>query len=522
MTQNPAPKPASIARSAATIGGTTMASRLLGFLRDVMMAAALGTGPIADAFFVAFRFPNMFRSIFAEGAFNAAFVPLFAKRLEGEGRAAARRFAEDAMSVLLVGLLLLTVAAELAMPWIMRAFAPGFTADPQKFDWAVQFTRIAFPYLLFISLTALQSAILNSLGRFFPGAAAPVMLNVTLILTILFLIPLTDNPGVALSWGVAAAGVVQFLWLAVSLWRAGFVLRLRLPKLTPDVRRLFRLGVPGVVAGGITQVNLTIGTIIASLQAGAVSWLYYADRIYQLPLAVIGIAIGVVLLPDLSRRLRAGDGPGVMAAQNRAIEFGMLLTVPAAIGIGVLAFEIIRILFERGAFTAADTQATALALIVYAAGLPAFVLIKIFQPAYFAREDTKTPLRFAAISIVVNIVTSIILFQFIGYVGIAVGTVLAAWVNVGQLVLRLRQRGDFAADAQLARTLPLVVLAAIGMGAALWFGLQALASFLALPLPGALATLLGLIVGGMLVYFFLCQVTGAARLSDLRRAFRRG
>lgn len=295
------------------------------------------------------------------------------------------------MSVLLVALLVLTLAAEIAMPWIMLVFAPGFIEDPQKFTWAVEFTRIAFPYLLFISLTALQSAILNSLGRFFPGAAAPVMLNVTLILAILFLIPLTDNPGTALAQGVAAAGVVQFLWLAVSLWRAGFVLRLRLPKLTPDVRRLFRLGVPGVVAGGITQVNLTIGTIIASLQAGAVSWLYYADRIYQLPLAVIGIAIGVVLLPDLSRRLRAGDGAGVANAQNRAIEFGMLLTVPAAAGIAVLAFDIIGVLFERGAFTAADTQATALALIVYAAGLPAFVLIKIFQPAFSPARTRKRP-----------------------------------------------------------------------------------------------------------------------------------
>jgi len=279
----------SLLRSAATVGGTTLISRLLGFLRDVMMAAALGTGPIADAFFVAFRFPNMFRSIFAEGAFNSAFVPLFAKRLEGEGENAARRFAEDALAVLLLALVLMTIAAELAMPWIMLVFAPGFADEPQKFAWAVEFTRIAFPYLLFISLTALQSAILNSLGRFFPGAAAPVMLNVTLIFAILFLVPLTDNPGRALAWGVAAAGVVQFVWLAVSLWRAGMVLRLRLPKLTPDVRRLFRLGVPGVVAGGITQVNLTIGTMIASLQAGAVSWLYYADRIYQLPLAVIGI-----------------------------------------------------------------------------------------------------------------------------------------------------------------------------------------------------------------------------------------
>lgn len=511
----------SLIRSAATVGGTTLISRLLGFLRDVMVAAALGTGPVADAFFVAFRFPNMFRSIFAEGAFNSAFVPLFAKRLEGEGEAAARRFAEDALAVLLVALLVLTVAAELAMPWLMFVFAPGFSEDPQKFLWAVEFTRIAFPYLLFISLTALQSAILNSLGRFFPGAAAPVMLNITMILAILFLVPLTDNPGRALAWGVAAAGVVQFVWLAISLWRAGMVLRLRLPRLTPDVRRLFRLGVPGVIAGGITQVNLTIGTMIASLQAGAVSWLYYADRIYQLPLAVIGIAIGIVLLPELSRRLRAGDGAGASWSQNRAVEFSMLLTVPAAIGAGVLAFDIIRVLFERGAFARSDTEATALALMIYAAGLPAFVLIKVFQPAFFAREDTKTPLRFAAISIVVNIATSFALFQYFGFAGIATGTTLAAWVNAGQLGFRLHRRGEFAPDAQLLRRLPLTLLASAGMGAALWFGAEALDPFFADDLLISIAALAVLITGGMAVYGLLCEVTGASRIRDLRRAFTR-
>ncbi|MDX5365650.1 MAG: murein biosynthesis integral membrane protein MurJ [Alphaproteobacteria bacterium] len=511
-----------LVRSAATVGGTTLISRLLGFLRDVMVAAAVGTGPVADAFFVAFRFPNMFRSIFAEGAFNSAFVPLFAKRLEGDGKDAARRFAEDALSVLLVALLILTIAAELAMPWLMLVFAPGFSGDPQKFGWAVEFTRIAFPYLLFISLTALQSAILNSLGRFFPGAAAPVMLNITLILAILLLVPLTDNPGRALAWGVAAAGVVQFLWLSVSLWRAGFVLRLRWPRLTPEVRRLFRLGVPGVIAGGITQVNLTIGTMIASLQAGAVSWRYYADRIYQLPLAVIGIAIGIVLLPELSRRLRAGDHGGASWSQNRAIEFSMLLTVPAAIGAGVLAADIIRVLFERGAFTSADTEATSLALIIYAAGLPAFVLIKVFQPGFFAREDTKTPLRFAAISIAVNIATSIVLFIPFGFAGIATGTTLAAWVNAGQLATRLYKRGEFAPDQQLVRRLPLTLMAAIGMGAALWFGAGALAPFLGDTLLVSLAALMALIGFGVITFFFLCQITGALRLGDLRRAFTRG
>lgn len=509
-------------RSAATVGGTTLASRLLGFVRDVMVAAALGTGPIADAFFVAFRFPNMFRAIFAEGAFNSAFVPLFAKRLQGEGRDAARAFASDAYSGLLAVLLLLTIVAELAMPWLMWLFAPGFGDDPQKIGWAILFTRINFPYLTFISLTALQAAVLNSLGRFFPGAAAPVLLNVTMILALTTLVPHSDNPGLALSWGVAAAGVVQFAWLAISCRRAGFRLKLRWPRLTPDLRRLVVLGVPGVISGGIGQLNLTIGTMIASLQDGAVSWLYYADRIYQLPLGVIGIAIGVVLLPDMSRRLRANDEKGALWAQNRSIEFAMLLTVPAAVALGCIAHPVIQVLFERGAFSRDDSHATATALLVYAIGLPAFVLNKIFSPGFYAREDTRTPLRLAAISIAVNIAASFFLFQFLNYVGIAIGTTLAAWINALQLGATLSRRGGFAPDAQLKRRLPLIALAAAGMGVALRLGAAHLEPHLAAGDGLRIPILTGLVLGGLVAYFMLCELTGAMRLVDLRRALSRG
>ena len=509
-------------RSAATVGGTTFLSRILGFVRDMMVASALGTGPIADAFFVAFRFPNMFRAIFAEGAFNSAFVPLFAKRLEGEGEASARRFAEEATSVLLAALLVLTIVVEIAMPGLMWLFAPGFGDDPQKHAWAVQFTRINFPYLLFITLTAVQSAILNSLGRFFPGAAAPVMLNVTMIAAIFFIVPLAANPGLALSWGVAAAGVVQFIWLAISCHRAGMSLHLRWPRLTPDVKRLVRLGVPGVISGGIGQVNLTIGTMIASLQAGAVSWLYYADRIYQFPLGIIGIAIGVVLLPDLSRRLRAGDDGGAHQSQNRAIEFAMLLTIPAAVALAVIPFDVIKVLFERGHFLRADTEATSLALLIYAIGLPAFVLNKVFSPAFYAREDTKTPLRFAAISIAVNIASSFALFQFFGYAGIAAGTSIAAWTNTIQLGVTLWRRGDFLPDAHLLQRLPLILLASAGMGAVLYAGAQFLTPWFDLRLLASVSALAGLVVGGMLTYAILCQLTGAARYADIMRPLRRG
>jgi len=510
-----------IARSAAIVGGTTLVSRVLGFIRDMMIAAVVGSGPIADAFFVAFRLPNMFRSIFAEGAFNAAFVPLFARRLAGEGEDAARRFAEDSMAVLLTVLFVLTIAAQIAMPWLIWILAPGFGDDPQKQSWAIQFARISFPYLVFITMTALQTAVLNSLGRFFPGAAAPVMLNVVLIVTLTLIAPLTENPGLALSWGVAVAGVVQFVWVTTACMRAGMRLRLRFPRVTPAVKRLVRLGIPGVIAGGIGQINLTVGTMIASMQAGAVSWLYYADRIYQLPLGVIGIAIGVVLLPDLARRLRTGDDSGANWSQNRAIEFSMLLTLPAALALAIIPYPIIKVLFERGAFDMADTQATALALLVYAAGLPAFVLNKVFAPAFFARENTKTPLQFATISIVVNIVTSLVLFQVWGFAGIAAGTTIAAWTNTSLLGLRLHKQGLFIADERLKKTLPLLLMAAVGMGGILWFGASFLTPYFASHAVVGVIALAGLVLGGLTIYVILCELTGAARLADIRRAFTR-
>ena len=281
-------------RAFATVGGLTMVSRIFGFIRDVMTAAVLGTGAVADAFFVAFRFPNLFRRLFAEGAFNSAFVPLFAKHLEGEGQSAARKFAEEALAGLLFVLLLLTAIAEVAMPWLMYALAPGFSADPSKFDLAVLLTQITFPYLLCISLVALLSGVLNSLGRFSMAAAAPILLNVVLIGALLVAAALGFNnspgSGIVLAWGVAVAGLVQLAALWIAVRRAGLHLRLVRPVLSADMKRLLRLGIPGVISGGVTQLNIAIGTIIASLQAGAISYLYYADRLYQLPLSIVRVA----------------------------------------------------------------------------------------------------------------------------------------------------------------------------------------------------------------------------------------
>lgn len=509
-----------IYRAFATVGGLTMISRLLGFVRDILIAAALGSGAVADAFFVAFRFPNLFRRLFGEGAFNSAFVPLFSKRLEGDGHDAARQFAEEALSALFFVLVAFSTIAILAMPWLMYVLAPGFYTDPEKYNLAVVLTQVAFPYLLCMSLVALLSGALNALDRFWAAAAAPIVLNVILIaaLCLIFFFGLAkqNDAGLVLSVGVTLAGLGQLALLWISAKKAGLNLRLRRPRYTDDMKRLVSLGIPGVISGGITQINIVVGTIIASLQAGAVSYLYYADRLYQLPLGIVGVAIGVVLLPDLSRKVRAGDQNAVYESQNRSLEFALALTLPAAVALAVAAEPIIRVLFERGAFVASDTSNTALALMAFSLGLPAFVLIKVFQPAFFAREDTKTPMRYAGYNLVVNVIGSLSLFfvfQKLGYpphVGIALATSIAGWVNAFFLYARLKRDDAFRGDRRLARSLPLILVASAVMGGVLWVLLSYLAPFVATgqPLYVRSGGLFVLVSVGLAVYAAAIFATG--------------
>ncbi|NVJ93096.1 MAG: murein biosynthesis integral membrane protein MurJ, partial [Methylocystaceae bacterium] len=364
-------------RSIATVGGYTMLSRILGFARDILVAAILGAGPVADAFFIAFKFPNVFRRLFAEGAFNAAFVPLFAGKLEEDGIAAAESFAQRALAFLFWFLLVLLIVMELTMPWAMRVFAPGFVDEPEKFDMAVVLTRITFPYLLFISLVSLMAGVLNSLNKFAAAAATPVLLNICLIGAVLGLTPHLENAGHALAWGVFGAGVVQFLWLYWHCVKEGITLKLRLPTWGNDLKIMLKRIVPGAMGAGIYQVNLLVDMMIATLlPTGSISFLFYADRINQLPLGVVGVAVGTALLPMLSRQLRGGDEAGAMNSLNRALEFSLFLTLPAAVAYMVIADPIVSVLFERKEFNANDSIATAQALFVYAFGLPAYVLNK--------------------------------------------------------------------------------------------------------------------------------------------------
>ncbi len=517
-----------------TVGAWTLLSRLLGFARDILIAASLGAGPVAEAFLVAFALPNMFRRFFAEGAFNMAFIPMFAKKLEGGEDAAG--FARDAMSGMLVILSVFTVAGIVLMPVLVTAMAGGFVGDV-RFDLAVTYGRIAFPYILLISLAALVSGVLNATGRFLAAAAAPVLLNVVFIVALamawLFELPFDDllglsvdralglEVGATLALSVPAGGLVQLglVWWAAS--RAGFHLTLRRPRLTPELRRLAVIAAPAALAGGVVQVNLLVGRQVASFFDGAIAWLTYADRLYQLPLGVVGIAIGVVLLPDLSRRLRAGDHDGGRHAFSRAGELALALTVPAAVALVAIPLPLVSVLFQRGAFDAADAAATAAALAIYGLGLPAFVLQKVLQPLFFAREDTVRPFRYALVALVVNAVAAIGLAPFIGFLAAALGTTLAAWVMVAMLHRGSREMGLAARiDARLRQSLPRILVASVLMGVCLVGGAELLDGWLhdAARRYLALALLVGL---GLVSYAGFAVMLGAMRMSDLRGAVRR-
>lgn len=510
-------------RAITTVGGFTMLSRIFGFIRDMMIASFLGASWIADAFFVAFKLPNLFRKLFAEGAFAAAFVPIFAGRLESDGHDAARRFGEEALSVLLIGAIVVVTLFEIATPWLLTAFAPGFLHDPEKFDLTVTLTRITFPYLLFISVVSLLAGVMNSLGRFAAAAAAPVLLNLSLIGAMLVAVPHLPSPGHALAWGVFAAGVIQLVWLYVAATRAGMRLRIIRPHLSDDVKDLFRRALPVALGAGVYQVSLVIDMVIASLlPAGSISFLFYADRVNQLPLGVIGVAVGTALLPLLSRQLRAGDDGGATNSQNRAIEFALLLTLPAAIALWLIAGPIIQVLFERGAFDAATTQATASALAIYAIGLPAYVLIKALTPSFFARGDTRTPVLIACAALVLNLVLNLILMGPFLHLGIAMATSASAWANCLLLAIVLRRRGLLQIDARLASRLPRTLVAVCVMGGVLWLALPMLAPMLnAAGTFDRVAGLAALIASGLISYGGAVVLSGAARPADLKLLRRR-
>ncbi len=510
-------KPKSLVRNILTVGGWTLVSRGTGFARDVMMAAYLGTGPVAEAFLVAFSLPNMFRRFFAEGAFNMAFVPMFAKKLEGGED--AKGFARDAWNGMVTVLLAFTVIGTIAMPWLVWAMASGFVGE--RFDLAVEFGRISFSYILFISLVALLSGILTTHGHFSEASFVPVLMNLVFIAAMWLAVWAGWDMGQTLSWTVPVTGVAQLAFTWVSARNVGYSFTWGVPRWTPDLRRLALIAGPAVLSGGVVQINMLVGRQVASYTDGAVAWLSYADRLYQLPLGVVGIAIGTVLLPDLSRRLRSGDAAGGKASLNRGAEFALAMTLPAAVALVAIAVPLCSVLYERGAFTTKDTQATALVLAAYGLGLPAFVLHKVLQPLFYAREDSRSPFLYAIASMISNAVLAIGMMPLIGFSAAAWATTLSGWVMVAQLWWGSRKMGDVAHfDARFKQRLPRIVLASVLMGLVLWGAAWAMEPWLHLHLWRYLA-LLALCGLGIVTYFGSGAALGAFRLSDFA-ALRRG
>jgi putative peptidoglycan lipid II flippase len=490
-----------------TVGAWTAASRVMGFIRDMLIAAFLGAGPVADAFFVANRLPNLFRRLFGEGAFNAAFVPVFSGLLTTEGEDVARGFAEEAAAALAFWLVALTILGEIFMPQVLHVIAAGFSRDPAKFALTVTLSRIAFPYLVLICLAALLSGVLNALDRFVAAAAAPLLYNAFAIAAMFALAPFVPTVGHALAWGVSTSGVAQLLLLYWAVWRAGIRLHLPRPRLTPRMRLLLRRMAPGLVGAGITQLNLTMDVFIGSLlPAGSVSLLYYADRINQLPLGVLGTAVGTALLPLLSRQISLNARAEAFDTQNRAIEYALVLTLPAALALAILADPILQVLFARGAFSHHDALLSSQSLAAYSAGLPAFVLVKVLSPGFFARGDTSTPVRVGVFVLALNFGLNLALMHPLKHIGPPAATSIAAWLNVTLLGVMLVRRDYMRPDRLLASRVGRMVGATALMAVALLGTRMAL-----VPVPGrhvSVVVLSVLVAVGLVTYGVVAQMLG--------------
>lgn len=516
----------SLARNTAVIGGLTLVSRLFGFARDLALAAALGAGPVADAFFAALRFPNLFRRLFAEGAFSQAFVPVYSKTLAAEGEEAADRLAAEALSVLLLMTGLLSALAIAFMGWINRVLFAGYVDDPQTFQLATVLTQLAMPYLVAMSAATLFSGVLNAHGRFFAAAAAPILFNLCQLFALWLVHDTPEYAALAAIVAVSISGVLQALWVWAGARRSGMRARLPFPRITPAVKRLFLLAAPAAIAGGALQINVMVSQALASFEQGAITYLNVADRLYQLPLGLIGIAVGVAMLPRLSRLVQERDETGARSALDEAVALSMAFTLPAAAAMLAIPFYLIDGLYARGAFSEADAFNAGLALIHYGWGVPAFVLAKIYAPAFFAREDTKAPMRYAITSMVLNIVFGAALFFGLreagapGFQGLAIATSTAAWVNVLLMIRSLVARGAYKPTSEAFGRLLRIVLASAILFAVLWFA-NANRELIEARLGSKEAAIALLILGGGVFYFILAFIFRAVTFSEVRAAFRR-
>ncbi len=528
-TAEPPAKRSGLLRSSAIYSGLTLVSRFLGLARDLVITARLGASQTiaADAYYTALTFPNLFRRMFAEGAFAAAFVPDYARRLEAEGKESADRFAADALATMAAITIAITVACQLAMPWLMRVYSYGFLSNPEKFKLAVVLTQITMPYLPCMVIAALFAGTLQARGRFIIYGFYPTLLNVVMLAAVL---PQHDptQAAFAASWGVLVAGVSQAGLCWWGAHRAGARIHPRHLKLTTDMKGMLRRMVPGVIASSATQINLFISAMLASQVAGMRVWLNVAERFYQLPLSLVGVAIGVALLPRLATSIQRSDHDDTQGAMDQAVVFGLALSLPAAAALMGMPVYLTDGFFARGAFTSADAANAGKLLFHYGWGVPAFVLIKILQPAFFARGDTRTPMTYSLVSVAVNIVLGVALFFTLGFEGIALATAAASWITVLQMVVRLRLKGHWSPSSRAIGKMIRVLAASVGMGlfvaTASHFrpALEApLAGFHLIGLGAKEITVLLVSLAGAAVYPVLLFAFGGVTPAEARAAFRR-
>jgi putative peptidoglycan lipid II flippase len=506
-------------KATGTIGGLTLVSRIAGFAREMLMSRILGAGIYTDAFYVAFRLPNTFRRLFGEGAFSAGFVPLYSQRLQSGGEGEAKLFSEEVLAVFLPTLILFTVIFIALMKPFIWAIT-GWHGDQLAFGTLL--TRITFPYLLLISLVSLFSGILNSISRFTAAAFAPALLNLAMLCALIFVRQGGAVTATAIAIGVTVGGVLQLGLLLIACKRAGIVLKLRRPKLTPGVRQFIRVVLPATLGAGVYQISVFIDTFfLTRIGTGAVSWFNYADRLNQLPLGVIGAAIGTAILPQVSRHVDIGEADKAARVQGQAAELAMLLCLPAALALAVSALPLVSAIFEAGRFNARDAHFTALTLSIVALGLPAYVLVKVLTPGFYARRDTATPVKVAISVLVVNVILNFALIPPFGIGGLAAAVALSSWLNCVILYILLHRRGHFRVEGWLASRLARQLLAAGAMVVALYAIRTGLSGWFQGSAGHRLIGVAAIVGGGMLVYFPLVWVLGGTDREELKALLRR-
>ena len=501
--------------STSTFGFFTLISRILGYVRDILIAIFLGTSLFADAFFVAFRLPNTFRRLFAEGTFNAAFIPSYAGQL-ANSKEEANNFAKNVFNLLFVILLFLVLVAEIFMPQLIFLIAPGFYKDPEKLNLAIDLSRITFPFLFFICLASFFSAILNSYNKFAASAAAPIILNIILIASLFFSQWVNVSDVLLLSYAVSLAGFLQLIILFFFV-KKNFkpVLTLKI-KLDEKIKFFFRKLLPSIFSSGVTQINILVGTIIASFQAGAVSYLYYADRVYQINLAVAGIAVGTVMLPELSKQVKINNIEEINNLQNRALELCLFLSVPAAAALILASEEIITSLFGYGSFTNESVANTAIALTYFAFGVPAFSILKIFSNYFFARNDTKTPFYLSIVSVILNILISVSFFNKLGFVIIPIATSISSWINVLFHFYFIKKRNLYSFDEIFIYKFPRMILSAVVMGAVLYLLLGFFSEKFEYNESWKFIYLFIIVIISLISYFLVSNFSGAFKFKDIK------